>query len=346
MKARIETSNGIIIDAPNQFYEYYNSTYDIMYFGKDNLYPQTLKTFFRNSPTLSKCVSREADFLKGTTTGNLLSRQDFCSVCIDYALFNGFSIYVHYDEAGYVDFLQHIPFESVRLKEKGMNGIYTRCSVCPDWSFTTTINKRRITKKDITTYFLYSPNREVRASRASETGGSEILYFSDGTTYPVSCVESVLTYISCEIGLMNISYRNVRSNFLPSTVLAIPKVSDEDFNEFSNQLKGLQGDQNALKILTFEYSSPEDKPEVLSLQGENYDTSFTETKEDCKSKIIGAFQQEAFLRLEDGSLGFGSDAISQIYNFYNFSLRGKRSNLVDTIKSLDPSFVYNEIKYE
>lgn len=348
MKTKLETANGIKIDSPNTFYEYYNSSLDIMYYGNDNLYPQTLKTFFRNSPTLNKCVSREADFLKGKSSSEsgLISRQDFNSICMDYALFNGFSIYVHYDSEGVIDFLQHIPFESIRLKEKGQNGIFTRCSYCPDWSFSSTINKRKVTKKDITTYYLFSDNQEVRKSRASEDGGSEIFYFSEGTVYPISDSEPVLTYISTEIGLMNISYRNVRNSFMPSCVISIPRVNDDAAEAFSRELKNLQGDNNACKILTFEYSQPEEKPEMISLQTQNYDSSFNNTKDDCSSKIIGAFRQEAFLRLEDGSLGFGSDAISQIYQFYNFSLRAKRFNLVESMKMLDETFNYEEIKYE
>lgn len=346
MISKIETPNGIDIITPKSFYEYYNHKYDIMYFGEDNLYPQVLKNFLRNSPTLNKCVNRETEFLQGESNSNLISRQDFNSICRDYALFNGFSIYVHYNVEGEIDFLQHVPFESIRLKEKGQNGIFTRCSYCPDWSFSTTINKKRVSRTDIVNYFLYSDDIEVRKRRANSDGGSEILYYSEGTVYPVSNADPVLAYISCEIGIQNITYRNVRSNFLPASVISIPKTNDEDFSQFSNNLKLLQGDNNSLKILAFEYSSSADKPEVISLQSQNYDTAFSSTKDDCRNKIIGVFKQEAFIRLEEGSLGFGSETVGEIYKYYNFSLKSKRYNLLNMMRELDNTFTYKEIIYE
>lgn len=347
----LQSTTGIKIKAPDKFYEQYDSSLKIRRYGADNLFPQTINDFYNTSPTFNSCAERLASFLFGEgSDSKIINNKILKSILTDYAKFNGFALHIQYNGLGDIININYVPFETIRLREQGTNGKYTYCYYCSDWSGQTTINTKKVNpQKDRVKYFIYTDNLETRLQRINSCAGDylgEILYFSNTISYPVSPVNSVLNYVSAEIGLSNIIYRDVRSNFTPSSVIAIPKQSEEDYNAFAQNLSDLQGDESSFKILMMEFNSADDKPEVLNLQGEDYWVRYQGIISECKSKIVGAFHQEQFIRLEDGSLGFGSEAIAEIYKFYNFFLRGIRKEIISVLKSIDPIFDIKELVYE
>lgn len=338
---------GIKIKKPDRFFEEYNSTLDVRYYGKDNLYPQMLRDLYETSPSFSSSAMRKAEFLYGEgTQSTIISNKTLKSLLIDYSIYGGFALFVRYNGLGDIIGVDYVPFETVRLGECGENNIYTYCYVCSDWSGVKTINKKKVDpKKNKQRYFMFTPNLETRLRRIENGEVGEVLYFSNTTSYPTEPIRAVLNYVSSELGTANVIYRDVRSNFMPNSVLAIPKQSDEDFNAFQTALTDLQGDENAYKILALEYSSQEDKPEAINLVGNDYVDRMIKINDECEKKIVSAYQQQAFLRLAEGSLGFGSDAISNIYTFYNIYLKNNRAEIENELKQLDPTFTMNEIKY-
>lgn len=344
----ILSQSGQKIIYPDKFDERYDSTLNIRKYGIDNLYPQHLRTFLETSGTLNSCVLRLKDFLYGEgTSSTILSNDDLSMILYDYALFNGFALFVQYNGLGDMDRVNYIPFETIRLGEQGSNGKYTYCYYNPDWSFNITINKKKIKKDNSVRYFMFTDDIETRLNRMQQEtyNGGEVLYFSNTLSYPRENVRSCINYISAEVGISNILYRDVRTSFLQNSVLAIPRQSDDDSNEFINQLEQLQGDLNSYKILTVEFSSNEDKPEVLNLNSADYTDRVIKVAEQCKNNIIRAYNQEAFIRLEEGSLGFGSDAISSIYAYYNRQLRSQRKQIENCLKRIDPIIELKEISY-
>lgn len=346
MKSTINSLTGIRLEVPLSYRNQhtFDSNLQIVRFGDDNLHPNHLRDFYYTSPTLRCVVDREADFLLGSSIRTTLRKQDVRAVATDFALFNGFALLVH-TSSGEIDYVQHLPFESVRLCEAGAGGITTQCRVV-DWTFSSTVNRRRVTKSNIQTYWLFSRNRDVRLARETAGDGYSVLYYSLQGSYPISEADSVLTSISTELGLLNTSYRNVRNSFNPAAVISIPSCSDADYNAFTDNLKRLQGDANAQKLLVFQSSgNPEEKVEVKPLETANLDGAYKSTTEDVVFRIHQAFNQVGFLRLYEGGLGFANDAITSIYDLYGFQVKGKRDEMLDCLRCLDPQIEIEPLKF-
>lgn len=343
------SQNDIKIKYPDKFDERYDKSLDCRRYGADNLYPQHLREFAENSPTLNSCINRQSQFLIGKTLPTkLISKKLLKAIINDYSTFGGFSLAISYDGLGDINNILHVPFETIRLGECGNNGIYTYCWCNPDWSGTSTINKKRVDKSNRTKYWIYTTNVETRLIRMNQEdyAGYEILYFSNSLSYPTEKYRSAISYVSAEIGVANVLYRDTRCSFMPSCALAVPRQSDGDTNEFQANLAKLQGDSSSYKILTVEFSSQEDKPEVLPFQQTDYVDRVIKTNETARNTIIRCFGQEGFIRLEDGSLGFGSEAIGEIYNYYNYQLETERLEIQEALQTIDPTFIFEKTNYE
>lgn len=351
MSKTIKSQTGIKMFVSDRFCEQYDRALDIRKCGDDNLYFQHINDYFSSSPTFNKCVERKKMMMYGEgSNSKLITNKIFSAIMADYAKFNGFALHITYNGLGDVVAVNYVPFETIRLGEQGTNGLYTYCYYCSDWSGVKTINSKKVEPKtNKVKYWMYTDNLETRLSRIEAANGcyvGEILYFSNTISYPVSPINAIIGYVSAEVGLQNITYRDVRANFLPSSVLAVPKQSEEDFNALSNNLVELQSDFNAYKVLMIEHSTPDDKPEVLNLQGDDYMNRYQSVITDCTDKILGAYGQEAFKRLLDGALGFGSDTIAEIYKYYNWSLKAERSEITSFLAQIDPTFKIKELVYE
>lgn len=346
----INSQTGVKIKLPEPFCENYDSTLDIRRYGSNNLYAQNLLQFFQTSESFMSCSTRFADFLKGQTmfSNDVLDIKDIHAVIRDYSIFNGFALFVQYNGLGDITRATHVPFETIRLGERGENGLYSYCYICEDWSMRSTINKKQISKKNIKRAWMFSESIETRLRRMQESDyiGGEVLYYSNTKSYPIEKVRAALNYVSSEVGIANILYRDIRTNFLQSSVLCIPRQSDEDYNDFTENLTALQGDESAFKLLTVEYSSIEDKPSVMSLNSEHYIDEVLKVADKARQAIIHCYNQECFQRLEDGSLGFGSQAISDIYKFYNKMIEPDRIAIIDTLRKVYPEFDITPIVFE
>lgn len=342
------SQTGIKIKYPDRFCEEYDKSMNIRKYGVDNLYPQHIRDFIETSPTFSTCVNRMTQFLYGITKPTKLFSRNLINMLLsDYSIFGGFALFVVYDGLGDINNVTYIPFESIRLGEMGYNGIYTYCYYSPDWACRKTVNKKRITKTDRCRYWMFTDNIETRLARMQQEdyAGGEVLYYSNRISYPCELCRPVINYLSTEVGCQNILYREMRTSFLPSTCLAIPRQSDGDENEFQNNLARLQGDENAFKIMTVTFSSQEDKPEALNIQGDTYLDRVITASNECNRKITDVYGQSAFIRLSDGGLGFSQDVISDIYNFYNKYLDNDRVIIESELHKIDPTFKFEQINY-
>lgn len=343
------SQTNIKIKSSERFYENYDSNLDIRKYGSDNLYGQHLRDFAETSPSLSGCIARQTQFLIGNTKPTkLIPKKLLKAILNDYGTFGGFALFIQYNGLGDIDRVTYMPFETIRLGEQGINGLFTYVYYSPDWSEKTTINKKKVLKKDAKKYWMYTTDIETRLRRMNEESynGGEVLYFSNTLSYPTEKYRAAIPYVSTEIGVANVIYRDTRCSFMPSCALAIPRQSDGDSNEFQENLAKLQGDESSYKVLTVEFSSGDDKPEVLNLQGDTYLDRVLKSGEAAKDAIVRCFGQEGFNRLEDGSLGFGSEAIGEIYTFYNFQLDSERNDIAEALATIDPSFNFERIKYE
>lgn len=343
------SQTNIKLKTSERFFEEYNKSLGIRVNGHDNLFVNHLRDFAETSPTLSACINRQTNFLVGNTQATkLISKKLLRAILNDYSTFGGFALFVGYDGLGDIASLQYVPFETIRLCERGANGIFTQVVYSPDWSEHSTINKKRVDKSNRVKYWLFTENVETRLVRMAQPGyaGGDILYYSNTLSYPTEKYRSALPYVSTEIGVANVIFRDTRCSFMPAAALAVPRQSDNDTSEFQNNLAKLQGDESSYKILAIEFSSQEDRPEVLPFQQSDYTDRVLKSNDAARNAIIRCFGQEGFIRLEDGSLGFGSDTVSQIYNFYNFQLENERVEIQEALQTIDPTFVFEKTNYE
>lgn len=342
------SQTGIKLKPVKPFYDFYDRSKKIRYFGTDNLYPNSLKDYLMVSPSVNECVDRRTMFLGNANGGTLITPYIYSCLIKDYSLFNGFALYLSYDKTGVVSDVTYIPFETIRLGERGELGNYVNVRYCADWSGIDTVNTKRINVNAAPFFYLYTDNIAVRMKRINDAKGiySDIFYYNGSTSvYPQSPVVPVLNYASTEVGVANMVYRDVRTNFTPAKVLTYQKQSDNENNEFVNALANLQGDENSFKILAMSYATLEEKPEVLDFSAADYTDRLKTVSDLCKEKIYSSFNQTQFLRLSDGGLGFGSDTISELYNYYNNILSPERTNIEKSLKNIDEGLTIDRLPY-
>lgn len=337
----------------------YLSNLGIQSYDADNLYPQNVRKIVLNSKTGCGCMSRYISFLEGNgITDTQLSQMKvngkqtldaIHSLCAaDLGMFGGFALHVNYNILGMVVEVQHIPFENVRLAERDSQGNVTKVVLHPDWSGRLTRNGKPVIVNKDNCHFLdvFNPNPEVVKAQIVANGGIEhydgqVYYFSkDGyMTYPLSKCNAILKDMSTDDGLTNVSHRNVRNNFLPAGMLShfrqrVPLPEDhidgepqEETVGYFDMVKGLMTDENCCKVAEVEIEDENEVPKFTEFQAHNYDKDFTATTESVQDAIYAAFEQEVFLCIRKGKLGFSGDVINDAENYYARCVRKEQRSL-------------------
>lgn len=329
----------------------YSTRWGIKAYDSDNLYPQWLLNVAGNSSTLSGCLSRYINFIEGKGFANLnfaawvVNRRgetfnDIHHLCaVDKGTFDGFAIHVNYDVKCRPCEIFHVPFQDCRLEEPDDSGFVSRVFVHPDWTgrLTRSGHKYTLDESKIDKIDVFNPDPDTVRRQIERDGGIEnykgqILYVSGAgyMVYPVPRYDSVLTDALTDEGLGNVKLRNVRNNFLAAGILtrlknrhAVPAMvnpddpnadreNQDDDDDFDEQLASLQGDTNALKILSFTADYEEEVPKWTPFTVQNFDKAFTATEDSMKDKIYSIFQQEGWLCIRNGKVGFGGQLLNDI----------------------------------
>ena len=340
----------------------YLQTLGIQTYGEDNLYPQTFRNILAASSTGAECLDRFADFIEGNGfrdvpfSESVVNRKGDTAddihalVCRDVAYYNGLALHVNYNIYGDIVELHHVPFENCRLAESDDNGYVGKIAIHPDWSGQKTRGGKviKVAKENIDYIDAFNPDKRVVAAQIEAAGGIEyykgqVLWvsLSGKDIYPTGKGDRVVTEMSTDEGLANVKYRNVRNNFLPAAMIFTKKGTnitfDQDGNEidsrddddsFSDSLLQLQGDTNCGKLMEVTLETDEDKPEVVSLNSQNYDKEFTVTDISVTERIYSAFGQEPWYCIRIGKVGFSGDILEDAFEYYN-SIVSKQQRLIE-----------------
>lgn len=340
----------------------YLQTLGIQTYGEDNLYPQTFRNILAASSTGAECLDRFADFIEGNGfrdvpfSESVVNRKGDTAddihalVCRDVAYYNGLALHVNYNLYGDIVELHHVPFENCRLVESDDNGYVGKIAIHPDWSGQKTRGGKaiKVAKENIDYIDVFNPDKRVVAAQIEAAGGIEyykgqVLWvsLSGKDVYPTGKGDRVVTEMSTDEGLANVKYRNVRNNFLPAAMIFTKKGTnitfDQDGNEidsmddddsFSDSLLQLQGDTNCGKLMEVTLETDEDKPEVVSLNSQNYDKEFTVTDTSVTERIYSAFGQEPWYCIRIGKVGFSGDILEDAFEYYN-SIVSKQQRLIE-----------------
>lgn len=325
-------------------------------YGTDNLYPQKVAQIIDASPTGSQCLERYIRFIEG----NGFEDEDFAAMVVnnqgetaddlcaqsasDLARYGGFALHIDYNIMGEVTEVRSVPFEACRLAEDDDSGYIGRVYYHADWKGKRTRNGKqmRVSSDSIKDYPMYNPLPEVVQAQIAAAGGidnyrGQILYvgMSRGSIYPKTKYDAALTELSTDEGLANVKYRNVRNNFLTAAILysrksqsADPKHSDYVGSGYTQELAQFQGDATALNIMEIVLDINEEKPEIEAFPTKNFDKDFTATEESTTERIYAIFEQEPFLAIRNGKLGFSGDVIQDAYNYYS-ALCGRERRIIE-----------------
>lgn len=340
----------------------YYSNLGIKSYDADNLYPQNARAIIRNSKTGSGCLERLCTYMEGNgiaseALGNFIVNRKgetlndlHALVSADLATFNGFAIHVNYNVDGRIVEIQHIPFENVRLTEPDEEGNIQRVALHPDWSEQETRGGKaiRVRRENIDYLQVFAPERaaiQMRKAGGPQYYGGQVLYYSTAgyLRYPIAPYDSILTDLSTDEGLSNLMLRNARMNFIPAGAWVHYRGQGQPGEDggdiytegyYSDELRELQGDKNAMKVMDFTIESKEDMPEFVRIQGENIDKEFTATAAEVKDCIYSAFGQEGFLSLRNGKVGFSGTLISDVTTEYANQQKKTQAKLTQTYRTL------------
>ncbi len=335
-----------------------DKSYGIQHWGEGNDYPQRVLEIIAASCTGAACVDVYGKFIAGKGFTDVLFYKKVINdkghtndyildlIKTDYSELGGFALHVNYNALYQVVELQHVPFENCRFEKlNDETGDFNKIATHPDWG-RRFLSLRKWKKDDIIFYDLFNPDPEEIQKQVTEAGGwhnykGQIYYFSNQgeKTYSLPLSDAVLTDMSTEEGVSNVSYRNARNNFLSAGML-VDIVDDNDSvaddvddnsrerelekSETEKTLLDFQGDENAGKLLYIGVGSKEEAPIFTSFKGTNYDKEFTVTTETAESKIGKRFMQPPILRAVDVGGNFGADLMKNAYNYYNSITESER----------------------
>ena len=340
----------------------YLQTLGIQTYGEDNLYPQTFRNILAASSTGAECLDRFADFIEGNGfrdvpfSESVVNRKGDTAddihalVCRDVAYYNGLALHVNYNIYGDIVELHHVPFENCRLVESDDSGYVGKIAIHPDWSGQKTRGGKviKVAKENIDYIDVFNPDKRVVAAQIEAAGGIEyykgqVLWvsLSGKDIYPTGKGDCVVTEMSTDEGLANVKYRNVRNNFLPAAMIFTKKGTNITFDQDGKMLflgdlvkklcaslLQLQGDTNCGKLMEVTLETDEDKPEVVSLNSQNYDKEFTVTDISVTERIYSAFGQEPWYCIRVGKVGFSGDILEDAFEYYN-SIVSKQQRLIE-----------------
>lgn len=345
--------------APQRIDVSYLATLGIKAYGRNNLYPQQAKAILDSSSTGAQCADRYARFIEGQGIANAViyelevnrygetTDDILTAVAQDLANYGGFALHVNYDLNCKICEVQNVPFESCRLQEDDDSGYIAHIVTHPDWMGRTTRNGKilRVSKDTITSYDRFNPDPTIVSAQINACGGidhykGQILWVSTAgrDRYPLPKYDRVLTDLSTDEGLSNIKFRNARCNFL-SSAFVISKTSqamneDEAARQaveargFAEDLAQFQGDETSNVLISLTVANDEEKPEIVEFPVKNFDKAFEVTDKSVVERIYSAFEQEPFLCIRSGKLGFSGTTIHDCYSYYS-SLVSKEQRLIE-----------------
>lgn len=333
--------------APQRIDVGYLAALGIKAYGRNNLYPQQAKAILDASSTGAQCADRYARFIEGAGMANAViyglevnhygeTTDDIVSaIAQDIATYGGFALHVNYDLNCKVVEIQNVPFENCRLAEDDDSGYIGKIVTHPDWQGRTTRagKVQRVSKDTITTYDRFNPDPNIVRAQIAASGGidyykGQIMWVSlaGRDRYPLPKYDRVLTELSTDEGLSNIKFRNTRCNFLASAFVITKKGQalneDEAVRQavaargFAEDLAQFQGDETGNVLISLTVENDEEIPEIKEFPTKNFDKDFDVTDKSVVERIYCAFEQDPFLCIRNGKLGFSGTTIHDCYTYY------------------------------
>lgn len=332
-----------------------NKSLGIVNYDIDNLYPQRVNDIINNSGTAVTCLRMYSKYVmgggakdetfykakvnsKGLTVDKLIRK-----IVWSKGKFNGVAIHVNYNGLLQIVEASFVPFEYCRLIPEDDSENAGKIGIYDDWAKT---KRKSIDKKKIDFINAYNPKTildEVEEAGGWENYKGQVLYWTaEGMEYPLAPYDSVLEDMMTEGQLKLFKNNTASKNFLASHLLIVGKSeSDEDAEEFDDNLRRFQGGDGAGTLLVLERENSDEQIELKKVDIQNYDKLYEYTENSSRDSIIKNFLIPPVLLLRTaGSLGTSKE-ISDASDHYNTITYDDRLVIEEILKEIFSKFYYN-----
>jgi len=325
-------------------------------YGDGNDYPQKILEIIASSGTGKTCFDTYIKFVRGSgftdkvfndlivNANNERASSLLSKFAKDLKSFNGFACLVKYDFNALPYAYYNIPFEHCRIEIDGKKKYTGRIAVHPDWTNLAGLTFRM---EDVKFISKYDP--EAVAEQIAEVGGpgfyfGQVFYYTDDGDfeYPICPFDPIITDMLTEESVSTVKHRNAKFNFLPSGVLVrkgikprtladgtvnpTDRYNEEQANSAA-EIKRMQGDMNTSKIWVVDIDSDEEMPQFIDFTAKNYDRQYEVTEKTVQENIGRMFKLPPVLRGIDVGNGFGSDLLTNAYDYINSVTSDERDDL-------------------
>lgn len=261
---------------------------EFVYFGENNLYPQYLIELYNRCSTHNAIVTGKAQMIKGKGFEETPSNAAFIAntggyedlnyilfkTAVDLELFGGFALEITFGMAGgKIAAINHIDISKLRLTRDKEFTIYS-----DNWAIGS-----RAEKKTFKVWHDKAPRQ-----------GTYIYYFKQYRTgldcYPVPEYIGSIAAIETDVEINNFHLNEIKQGFAGGTMVnfnnGIPN-NPEKQREIERKLKAkFSGTDNAGGVVINFSDSPDKKPDILPLNGNDLDKRFEQLRKDTTQEIF------------------------------------------------------------
>lgn len=319
----------------------------IIYFDKDNKYPQRCRAYVNASGSAKPCVEMFISYIigngfkdvdlsnvvinsRGETADDLLA-----SIGDNMGYHSGFYVHVNYNALYEKTSYNFVPFSHVRylLPEEGSNKI-TKVAIYEDWEKS---KHDFIDEDDLKIVDVYDPSPEAIQAQVDAAGGwahykGQVYCNPFGYCLPIyDCVQEDLI---TDTGIKLFKQSTVESGFAASHIYIhkgkLDKAGRENLEE---ELEEMQDPEAAGSIFLVIAEKTEQTPELKPIDRNYDDKLHTITRKTTKDDIIGAFLIPPVLLLQTpGKLG--APDYNEAVEIYNYNTSKYRLRLERAFKTL------------
>lgn len=310
-----------------------------IFFGQDNLFPQTLDQLYYTSPLHGAII----DFKKNATIGGgytLTPKQKDLEDLTEINVFkNILKLDTLLDRLAMADQMHYRAYVKIKFRKDGrglkpeaaewiepskvrVNNGKTLAYISDDWS-----------KENGKPIPVYDPNNtqlEQLFVYEVQTPGQD--------HYPIPRYSSANNWIFLDGEESYLQKTNIIESIFPSFALFFPKkiTNDNELKAVQSSVNKAKGAQNAGRIFTFFAAKKEEMPELKEIPKNNNDTLFSDTSQRIDVKICQAHTIDPILmgiRIT-GSLGNGSDIKQSYVIFEKNDITPRRKRMELFVQSL------------
>ena len=318
---------------------------DIVYFGPDNKFPQTLIDLYHKSSVHATAVNAkhqavigqgltglDEDILDYANKEGETWNDVFYKVALDRVLYGGFALEVIWsNDRTKIAEVYHIDYSYIRAKKMDERGNCPGYYVWRDWS------KRGFVpnKKDIP----YLP----RFSRVDRTSPSQLIYFKPYTSgldyYPLPDYMGSLKTIELDTEVDNFHTNNLKNGLAPSLAITTFTDADEEEREaIERMLRGAYaGSDNAGSLMYMDVANREQMPEIVPIPQNGADGYYTTVNDMVTQKILTGHRITSPMLVgikTAGQLGGREELLDSYAHFLTTVIYPMQSDILKTFESI------------